>query len=262
MSTELKVLIFGLGLLTAILFTSACVVPASAEYVVAPDVVVFCEPTLRHAIDDVAASWRRHTGVPVRVFASPTPLLLEQLSHRIRSDLIIGEGDAMAAVAIQRHLIKDAPFRLWRNRLLVAELAAGPQSPTERDLATLIGTGSIAIVDAPMSTASVDTRKALETLGLWDVVHSRSVGVIGTDDAVFLLTGGKAQLAVIYATDLAANPELHATGTLPDDFYPPIIYWIAQTSAVLSPNADKFESFLHQPEALERLRADGLEVLP
>jgi molybdate transport system substrate-binding protein len=262
MEAARKGLIFGLGLLTAILFTSARVVPAWAEYVVAPDVVVFCEPTLRHAIDDVAASWRRQTGVPVRVFTSPTPLLLEQLSHRIRSDLIIGEGDAMAAVAMQRRLIKNAPFRAWRNRLLVAELAAGPQSLAERNLATLIGTGPIAIVDAPMSTAGVDSRKALETLGLWDTAHSRSVGVVGTDDAVFLLAGGKAQLAVIYATDLAANPALQAAGTLPDDSYPPIIYWIAQTSAVLSPNAEKFESFLRQLEAQKRLTADGLEVLP
>jgi molybdate transport system substrate-binding protein len=252
--------ISGLGLLILILLAAANISPARADYIVAPDVVVFCEPAVRHAIADVALLWRRQTGVPVRVFTSPTPLLLEQLSHRIRSDLIVGESDAMAAAAVRRRLVKEIPFRAWRNRLVVAEPATGPQPA--RDLATLIKTGPIALVDAPMAAAGVDSRKALQTLGLWDAAQGHSVGVAGTDDAIFLLVGGKARLAVIDATDLAANPGLHLAGSFPDDSYPPIIYWIAQTTAVLSPNAEKFESFLRQPEAQERLRADGLEVLP
>ncbi len=262
MAAARKGLIFGLGLLTAILVTGAQVAPARADDAVAPDVVVFCEPTLRFAIADVAALWRRQTGVPVRVFTSPTALLLEQLSHHIRSDLVVGEGDAAAALAVQRQLLNDAPVRAWRNRLVVAELAAGPSPPVGRNLAALIGTGPIAIVDAPVATAGADSRKALETLGLWEAAQSRSVGVVGTDDAAFLLAGGEAKFAMIYATDLAAHPAFRAAGTLPEDSYPPIVYWVAQTSAVRSPNAEKFESFLRQPEAQERLRADGLEVLP
>jgi len=146
---------------------------------------------------------------------------------------------------------------------LVAAAAAGPKQPAgPLDPARLSGTGRIAIVDAPVATAGGDTRQALEAAGLWDGLQSRLIGVAGTDDAAFLLAEGKAQFAVIYATDLAANPGLASAGTLADESYPPIIYWVAETSAKVSPNAAKFEAFLREPSARDSLRKDGLEVLP
>ena len=70
--------------------------PAHADYPVAPDVVVFCEPTLQHVVADIGALWRARTGIKVRVFTSPTPALLQQIAHHARDDVIIGEGDAEA----------------------------------------------------------------------------------------------------------------------------------------------------------------------
>src|SRR5439155_9757790 len=59
----------------------ATTIPAHADYPVAPDVVVFCEPTLQHAVAGAAALWRNETGVPVRIFTSPTSAMLQQISH-------------------------------------------------------------------------------------------------------------------------------------------------------------------------------------
>ena len=67
---------------------------------------------------------------------------------------------------------------------------------------------------------------------------------------------------MIYATDLAANPGFASAGMLADESYPPIVYWVAQTSARVSPNAAKFEAFLREPSAQDSLRKDGLEMLP
>jgi molybdate transport system substrate-binding protein len=229
-----------------------------------PDVVVFCDPTLEPALTHVARLWRGQTGVPVHVLTAPTPLLLEQISHRIRSDIIVGEGAAAAAEATARQLI-DPQTRVdaWRNRLVVAEGAAGSKPPAgPLDPAIASGTGRIAIVDAPVANAGADTRQALEAVGLWDSLQSRLIGVAGTADASFLLAEGKVRFAVIYATDLAANPGFASAGMLADESYPPIVYWVAETSARVSPNAAKFEAFLRQPSARDSLRKDGLEMLP
>jgi molybdate transport system substrate-binding protein len=229
-----------------------------------PDVVVFCDPTLEPALVNVARMWRGQTGVPVHVLTAPTALLLEQLSHRIRSDIIIGEGAAAAEQATARQLIDpQSRFDAWRNRLVVAEAAAGPKHPAgPLGPETLSGTGRIAIVDAPVGTAGAGTRQALEAAGLWDGMQSRLIGTAGTADASFLLAEGKVRFAVIYATDLAANPGFASAGMLADETYQPILYWVAQTSARVSPNAAKFEAFLRQPSAQDSLRKDGLEVLP
>jgi len=246
--------------LLAIAFgVGAAPIPARADYPVAPDVVVFCEPTLQHAIADVAALWRNETGVPVRIFTSPTWALLQQISHHARDDVLIGEGDTTAADATEQHLIKAETLRRsWRNRLIVAALPkAGSGS-----LAGLAGMEPIAIVDPPVAVAGAEGKKALQSLGLWDVVQANAVGVVDTADAAFLLEQGKVRLALVYATDAAADPSLAVTDHLPDASYSPILYWVAETQHSLSPNSAKFIFFLHQTDIQERLRADGLEVLP
>jgi len=93
-------------------------------------------------------------------------------------------------------------------------------------------------------------------------VQVNAVGVVDTADAAFLLEQGKVRLALVYATDAAADPSVAVVDRLPDASYSPIVYWVAETQHSLSPNAGKFIAFLHQTDAQERLHADGLEVLP
>ena len=234
-------------------------VPARADYPVAPDVVVFCEPTLQHAVADVAALWRKETGVAVRIFTSPTWALLQQISHHARDDVVIGEGDSTAAQATERQLIKAETLqRLWRNRLVVAALAKAGSV----NLAGLAGKAPIAVVDPPVAVAGAEGEKALQSLGLWDAVQANAVGVVDTADAAFLLEQGRVRLALVYTTDVAADPSFAVADRLPDAAYSPLVYWIAKTEHSLSPNAGKFIAFLQGPRAQQRLRADGLEVLP
>ena len=175
--------------------------PARAEYPAAPDVVVFCEPTLRHAIADVAGLC---------------------------------------------------------NRLVIAASA----SAGSVNLAEVAGKAPIAIVDPPVGVAGIEGEKALQSLGLWDAVRIDAVGVVDTADAAFLLKQGKVRLALVYTTDVAADPSLAVVDRLSDASYSPIVYWMAQTEHSLSPNTSKFTAFLHQTDTQSRLRADGLEVLP
>jgi len=256
--------IFALAMLLWVLGEAISANPVRAEYRVAPDVVVFCEPTLQHALSDLGAVWRKQSGIQVHIFASPTAALLEQVSHGARSDVLIGEGDSAAAGAGERHLIKPATLqRLWRNQLVVAALGADATKPdAPPNLATLAGKEPIAIVDPWAASAGAGTEKALQALGLWQALKSKSLGVVGTEDAVYLLAHGQAQLAIVYATDAAANPALHVTDKLSSEGYAPIVYWAAQTDRALSPNTGKFLAFLRTPEALQQAQADGLEVLP
>jgi molybdate transport system substrate-binding protein len=251
-----QTIIGSLCLAALALFAALANTPARAEYLVAPDVVVFCEPTLQPALAKLAATWRQQTGIPVRFFPSPTPLMLEQLARHPRSDLIIGEGSAAADAAIGRNLIKpETRFALWRGRLVVATAEA--KAPT---LAASAGMVPIALVDPDVASAGAETRNAMVALGLWEAVQRRMVGVADTTDAAFLLAQGQAKLALVYATDVAANPTFSIADTLPDDSYGPVLYWVAETQNALSPNTKKFETFLRQ--APMETANDGLEVSP
>ena len=264
MLTNSRHAIGGLALVLSVMFASPNIRTAKADGYVAPDVVVLCESTLQPVIGELGTLWRQRTGVPVRVFASPTALILEQIAHGVRSDLIIAEGDTTANIALQRHLIKaETRFSGWRNRLVVARRGANatvavlsPQS----NLLNRAGAGPVAIVDPAVATIGVQTRSALEALGMGNAQRGDFIGVASTEDATFLLNGGVARLALVYATDIPENPTLSVAATFPDDAYPPIVYWGAETRQVRSPNADGFAGFLRQPEAQARLTAAGLEV--
>jgi molybdate transport system substrate-binding protein len=239
--------------------------PAHADYPVAPDVVVFCEPTLRHAMTDVAALWRSESGVKARIFTAPTTaLLLAEIAHQARDDAVIGEGDANAAAAKTRQLIKpDTLHPLGRNGLVIAAPSSTAAAAGGGDtLAAIAGKEPIAVVDPWAATAGADSKQALQSLGLWQKVSAKSIGVVGTADAAYLLTHGEVQLAIVYATDVAANPALTLAEKLPAASYPPVVYWVAETTHALSPNAATFIAFLTSAAARERLRADGLDILP
>lgn len=253
-----------LSLLMCLAF--AATTPARADYVVAPDVVLFCEPTLQPALAGIAAAWRQQTGIPVHLFPSPTQLMLAQLARHPRSDLILGEGSAAAAAAATQNLIKaETRFALWRGKLVVAALDAQSASSSAtpalvEPLATLAGKVSIALVDPWAAKAGAESRKLLEAQGLWDRVQRQAVGTVDTADAALLLAQGKVRLALIYATDVAANPHFAIADELPEDSEDPVTYWVAQTRNVLSPNAEKFEAFLRQ--APVTMAKDGLEKSP
>lgn len=261
-------LIHKIGLLVfGVLASSATVVSsAPAAYPVAPDVVVFCEPTLRHAVADVGALWRQQTGVELRLFTSPTGAMLQQIAHQARDDVIIGEGDHEARVATERNLIQPQTLqKLGRNRLVAAALdgsggAALPDGANK--LAAVAGKATIAIVDPWAATAGADTQAALQSLGLWQAVGGKSVGVVGTADAAFLLAHRQAKLAILYATDVAADPDFATAERLPETGYQPIVYWVAVTEHSLSPNAARFVKLLREAPARQRLAADGLEAVP
>jgi ABC-type molybdate transport system substrate-binding protein len=235
-------------------------VPASADYPVAPDVVVFCEPTLRRIVTVLGTEWSKETGIPARIFAAPTWANLAQLAHHTRDDIIIAEGDATPT----RGLIKgDTVLKLWQNKLVAAALAAELENArsgsSPLNLASVAGKAPVAIVDPDVAQAGKQTEAALQALGLWNAIRAKSMGVVDTADAAFLLAQGDVKLAVLYASDVSAYPNFAVTDTLPDA--PPIIYWAAQTEHALSPNVTKFLDFLRRPDVREQGKDAGLEVL-
>ena len=48
---------------------------------------------------------------------------------------------------------------------------------------------------------------------------------------------------LVYATDVAADPALTVVEELPASSYPPAVYWVAETTHALSPNAANSSHF-------------------
>jgi molybdate transport system substrate-binding protein len=232
--------------------------PALAGFSTAPDVVVYCEPTLRHAMEHVGALFRAQTRVPVRVFAAAGPLNLAQLAHGVRDDVLVARSAEMDAAARQ-HLI-DPATRIdgWLNRLVLAVRSGQAHEAT---VSELLHSGIVAVTD-PTVISGLDGFSVIALLGHDHANGDRALGAADSADVAFLVTRGSARTGLVYLTDVRADPALVVAAQVPPDAAPPVAYAAALTRQALSRNSQAFLDFLRSPEAAARLRGDGLETPP
>lgn len=220
-----------------------------------PDVVVFCEPTLLHAMTDLGAVFRAQTGTPVRVFTAPGSMLVRQANHT-RNDILVLQGSAVMDEAARIDAIRpDTRVSVGGNRLVVARRGAGAEE--KGGLASTLGAQTVAAVDpgVPELTGRA-TQQALGAAGL----SPRISGVVGTADAVFLLETGAVARAIVFATDVAANPGLSIAAVVPQESYPKVIYLAAVSHDARGATPARFLALLTSPEGQKHLHDAGMEI--
>jgi molybdate transport system substrate-binding protein len=240
------------GLAVALAVSLAALLPAlspgtaSAE-AAAPDVIVYGEPTLRHALLDVGARFTAQTGVPVHVFAAPPSIILAQLRHQVWNDVVVIEAPWMDQAEQAGVIAKGTRTGAWRNTLVLAR--ATDVTPAN---------DTMAITD-PTPAATIDGPAVLAALGL----HTAHVqGVANAATVAFMLDSGVAFEGLVHLTDVRADPKLRVAGPVAPSAYAPIVYAAAISTLTHSPNASAFLDYLTSPPATEVLRADGLETGP
>lgn len=209
------------------------------------DLVVSCDTALGRPLRAAAAAFAARSGVAVRLFPTPPGLILPQLAREVQNDIVVCTLDRLSTAVRDGILAPDAVRSgNWRNRLVLA--ARHGEAPS-------IETGAVAVSD--VSPASeLNGLAALTTAGLWP---KRVVGAIDTDEVLFLLATGAADIGLLHTTDL--TPALQVLTPIPDAAYPPIVYAAAVTKLARRPNPDAFVRFLAGEEATALLRTHGLE---
>ena len=218
----------------------------------APDVIVFCDQTLQHGLRAAGERFTVQTGAPVRLFSASPRGMAAQIAHITQTDVLVTQEPVMngAAAIIEPETRTGA----WRNSLVFAARAG--DVPSASNLPEMLGGGRLAITD-PIAVAPFDGRAVLQQIGALDAVAGRIDGMPDTRQAAYLLTSGTAKLALIYATDVRANPQLAVAAPV-EVSVPP--YAAAVVTITRSPNAEAFVTFLRTQEATSALREAGLEV--
>ena len=220
-----------------------------------PDVVVFCEPTLQHAMTEMGAVFHARTGTKVRVFVAPGSMLVRQANHT-RNDVLVLQGSAAMDEAARIDAIRpETRVAVGGNRLVVARHGAGAEDGG--GLASALASRTVAAVDpgVPELTGGA-TRRALDAAGL----NPKIAGVAGTADAVFLLETDAVERAIVFATDVAANPALSVAAVVPVESYPKVTYLAAVSLDARGATPGRFLVLLTSPAGQKRLHDTGLEV--
>lgn len=244
--------------LSAMAASFAVTSTSRAEFISAPDVVVYCDDTLSQAAKTLGRAFRARTGVPVRVFSAPGPQQLALIAHGTRNDVLMTQSNYMDEAA-QRKLIDPATrTAAWSDRLVLAGSGEPrPSLPAKTEIAALLEGGKLGVID-PAIPDGIDGPALAEKLG-WQVPEA---GEVSGPAVAFLVRHGEARLGLLQRTSALQQPALPIIAAVPADVAAPPSYAAAIGHNVLSRNATAFMEFLKTPVAAAVLQKAGLETTP
>ncbi|WP_445504922.1 molybdate ABC transporter substrate-binding protein [Microvirga sp. G4-2] len=248
-----KALVFGLAL--------ACfTVPAQAK-----DIVVFAAASLKNALDDAAAAWKRETGKTAVISYAASNALAKQVEAGAPADLFFSADlDWMDYAASKSLIVPETRTNLLGNSLvLIAPKDASVQVSLQPgfDLASALGDGRLAMGQVEAVPAGKYGKAALEKIGAWDGVKSRIAQTENVRAALLLVSRGEAPLGIVYKTDAVSDVNVKIVATFPESTHPPIVYPVALTKDSANPDAAPFLNFLRSSQAKPFFERQGFSVM-
>lgn len=214
---------------------------------------VFAAASLKEALDDAAAAYRKQTGVPVRVSYAASSALARQIEQGAPADVFFSADLEWMDYLQQRNRLDVATRRsLLGNRLvLIAPRASKAQVDLKRPATLLaaLGDGRLAVGQTRTVPAGKYAKASLESLSLWNGVRPRLAESESVRAALMLVARGETPLGIVYASDAKAEPGVRVVATFPEDSHPPIVYPVAALRGARAAQATRFVQWLASPAA-------------
>lgn len=238
---------------SALLLIAVSLAPTAARAQDDAGLTVFAAASLKEALDDAAAAYRKQTGVPVRVSYAASSALARQIEQGAPADVFFSADLEWMDYLQQRNRLDVATRRsLLGNRLvLIAPRASKAQVDLKRPATLLaaLGDGRLAVGQTRTVPAGKYAKASLESLSLWNGVRPRLAESESVRAALMLVARGETPLGIVYASDAKAEPGVRVVATFPEDSHPPIVYPVAALRGARAAQAARFVQWLGSPAA-------------
>ena len=223
--------------------------------------LILAAASLQESLTAAADAWAaKGHPKPILSFAASSALA-RQIDAGAPADLFIS-ADEPWMDDVQKHgrVRPGTRVSFLANRLVLVASASPPPKVAIRrgfPLATMLGTGRLAMADPDAVPAGKYGKAALMTLGVWPQVRDRIAPGDSVRAALAFVERGQTPYGIVYATDAAASKAVRVAGTFPANSHPPITYPIATLASATSPDAAGLERFLTSREGKAIFRRYG-----
>ena len=249
---------------SALLLIAVSLAPTAARAQDDAGLTVFAAASLKEALDEAAAAYRKQTGVPVRVSYAASSALARQIEQGAPADVFFSADLEWMDYLQQRNRLDVATRRsLLGNRLvLIAPRASKAQVDLRRPATLLaaLGDGRLAVGQTRTVPAGKYAKASLESLSLWNGVRPRLAESESVRAALMLVARGETPLGIVYASDAKAEPGVRVVATFPEDSHPPIVYPVAALRGARAAQAARFVQWLASPAADAHFTKRGFAV--
>lgn len=240
-------------------------VPQTPAYAQGGDMVVFAAASLKTALDNVNAQWKKETGKSARISYAATSALAKQIEAGAPAQVFISADLRWMDYVAEKKLIKpEIRSNLLGNRIVLIapkDTAKAVDIEPGFDLAKLLNGGRLAVANVEAVPAGRYAKAALEKLGVFASVKGNLAQAENVRAALLLVSRGEAPLGIVYKTDAVADPGVEVVGTFPENTHPPIIYPVALTANATHADAAAFLTYIKSAKAKPLFEAQGFAVL-
>jgi molybdate transport system substrate-binding protein len=248
--------------LTWLAFALGTAPPAFAQ---GKDLVVFAAASLKNALDEANVQFGRENHQKATTSYAASSALAKQIEAGAPADVFISADLDWMDYLAERKLIKtETRSNLLGNKIVLIAPASsnvsvtiGPGFP----LAQALGDGRLAMADPSSVPAGKYGKAALEALGVWSSVASKTAPAENVRAALLLVSRGEAPLGIVYQTDAAAEKGVKIVGTFPEGTHPPIVYPIAVTASSTNPGSAAYVAFLRSAAARPAFEKQGFALI-
>jgi len=229
----------------------------------ADGLTVFAAASLKNAMDDVAAEWKKGGGAAVGTSYASSSVLAKQIEQGAPADVFIS-ADTQWMDYVSKKSLVEGEHNLLGNRLVLISARDNPLTLEMKPglkLAELLGSDRLAVGDPSNVPAGIYAKEALTKLKIWDAVQPKLAPAADVRAALTLVSRGEAPLGIVYETDAKVDPKVRIVSVFPEDSHKPIVYPVAVVRASKNPDAAKFVAFLDGPEAGAIFTKYGFEVI-
>ena len=227
---------------------------------------VFAAASLKESLDEAAMAFEQATGTPVRVSYAASSALARQIEQGAPADVFVSADQEWMDWLQQRERLDEATRGdLLKNTLVLIAPASSKVDAYSFDgsvdLPTLLGSdGRLAVALTDSVPAGKYAKSALQHLGAWDGLKSRTAEAENVRAALLLVARGEAPLGIVYGTDALAEPRVKVLATFPTSSHPAIVYPVARVRSSSHPQSDDFVTWLRSSDARAIFERHGFQT--
>lgn len=252
------------GLLLASLCLAAASCGGSEPGRAAPTVTVYAAASLTDVVQELADRFEESEGVKVRASFAASSTLAQQILRGAPADLFLSASRDWMDHLEEAGILEPGSRRdLLANRLvLVSPSGALVAVRLERgfDLAGAFE-GRLAVGDPDAVPAGIYARRALESLGFWEILRERLAVAAHVRGALALVERRECLLGAVYSTDAAMSEGVAVVAEFPEEATGPIVYPVAAVGGRLRPEVRAFLLSLFSTRARRVFEERGFTVL-
>ena len=222
--------------------------------------------SLRAPFQEILRIFEQEYGVPVEVRYGPSHALRRQIEQGASIDVFLSESlQEVETLHHKRLTLFGGPLQYAQTSMVVVMSSASAATVISVSEASSHGALRIALVDPKASSLGAIAAKALKQMDPLAYHRARLIPAPNTDEVVRLVSGGEADVGVVYRADAINSGLVRIIDEAPAGHSIPVVFGQAVVSTCREASrqaAEQFVNFMMTARIQKLLLKYGFEPLP